>query len=118
MFQGDAQLHGVENQLLSEDVPVASPEPSSRYARPWPSASIVIVNYNSRADLEGCLSSVTADAPAAHDALEIILVDNASTDGSADYVERAFPQVRVVRSSTNLGFGGANNLGARLSGGH
>ena len=44
---------------------------------------------------------------------ELILVDNASSDGSAALVEAAFPGVRVLRSETNLGFGGGSNLGAR-----
>lgn len=46
-----------------------------------------------------------------------MLVDNASTDGSAEYVKETFPRVRVIRSRQNLGFGLANNLGAREASG-
>ncbi len=53
--------------------------------------------------------------PFSASACEIILVDNASQDGSADYVAAVFPQVRLVRSASNLGFGGGNNLAAQLA---
>ncbi|MGH9782803.1 MAG: glycosyltransferase, partial [Terriglobia bacterium] len=46
---------------------------------------------------------------------EIIVVDNASTDGSAEFVERNFPQVRVLRMERNLGFGGGSNAGIRAA---
>jgi GT2 family glycosyltransferase len=49
--------------------------------------------------------------PWPHGALEVVLVDNASSDGVADTVERELPDVRVVRSKENLGFTGGNNLG-------
>ncbi len=72
--------------------------------------SIIIVNYNSRQMLCDCLASVykyTADIR-----FEIIVVDNASTDGSEQCVRSSFPQVRWVDSGGNIGFGRANNLGA------
>jgi GT2 family glycosyltransferase len=72
-------------------------------------ASVIIVNYNGREHLETCLSSVVNRFTQVD---EVLLVDNASSDGSAEYVEELFPQVRVVRSGENLGFGPANNLGA------
>jgi GT2 family glycosyltransferase len=76
--------------------------------------SIVIVSYNARADLERCLSSL-CDAPprASH---EIVVVDNASSDGSADAAGR-FPGVRVIRSPANGGFAVANNIGIRATSG-
>lgn len=46
-------------------------------------------------------------------AFEVIIVDNASTDGSATYLAEHFPQTTVIASPTNLGFGGANNLGVK-----
>jgi GT2 family glycosyltransferase len=45
----------------------------------------------------------------------MILVDNASLDGGADWVEATFPQVHVIRSAINIGYGGGNNLGARAA---
>lgn len=71
-------------------------------------ASILIVNYNAGEKLRRCLESLLPSIPA--DA-EIIVVDNASEDGSAGAAAE-FPQVRLLRSERNLGFGGGNNLGA------
>jgi GT2 family glycosyltransferase len=74
--------------------------------------SIVIVSYNAREHLERCLASLQRDRPSCTH--EIIVVDNASTDGSADAAERV-DGVRVIRSSTNAGFAAANNVGIRAS---
>ena len=74
-----------------------------------PRASIIIVNYNGRDDLMQCLRSLQT---AGHAGDEIIVVDNASGDGSAEQVEADFPQVRLVRSGLNAGIGHGNNLGA------
>jgi GT2 family glycosyltransferase len=72
-------------------------------------ASIVIVGYNSREALKGCLDSL-------HNAglqdAEVLLVDNSSQDGTAEWARAAHPEARVIRSETNLGFGGGCNLGA------
>jgi GT2 family glycosyltransferase len=75
-----------------------------------PLVSIIIVNYNSQDDLSRCLDSLTSTAET-----EVIVVDNASTDGSADYIELEYPDVHIVRSENNLGFGDGNNLGARIA---
>jgi N-acetylglucosaminyl-diphospho-decaprenol L-rhamnosyltransferase len=48
-----------------------------------------------------------------HGSFEVIVVDNASGDGTPDMIEREFPQARLIRSDRNLGFAGANNLAAR-----
>jgi GT2 family glycosyltransferase len=76
-----------------------------------PDLSIIIVSYNARADLERCLSSVAA-APF-RSAYEVIVVDNASADGSAD-AARAMG-VRVIDAGSNVGFARANNIGFRAS---
>ena len=76
--------------------------------------SIIIVSFNARTDLEGCLASLRAAPPAVSH--EIVVVDNASTDGSAD-VARAFPGVHLIASPANDGFAVANNLGIRASSG-
>jgi GT2 family glycosyltransferase len=76
--------------------------------------SIVIVSYNTRADLERCLGSLHDAAPAA--AHEIIVVDNASGDGSAEAARR-WPAVQVIEAGINRGFAAANNLGIRASSG-
>ncbi|MBN1889980.1 MAG: glycosyltransferase family 2 protein [Thermoflexales bacterium] len=78
-----------------------------------PTTSLILVNYNSGAYLKRCLSSLALGAVER----EIILVDNASTDGSAEEIAAAFPRVRLVKSQVNRGFGGGCNLGARAAGG-
>jgi GT2 family glycosyltransferase len=80
-----------------------------------PKLSIVIVSFNTRVDLERCLESLTT-SPAAipH---EIIVVDNASSDGSVEAVRRRWPAVRVLAHGSNAGFAVANNLGIRASSG-
>lgn len=72
-------------------------------------ASVIIVNYNGRCHLPRCLDSLLSDGITN---VEIIVVDNASSDGSDDLVAHDYPQVRLIRSRENLGFGGANNLAA------
>ena len=77
-----------------------------------PRLSILLVNYNGIRWINGCLDSVRRFAPS--DA-EVILVDNASTDGSAEVVASAYPWVKLLRGPKNLGFAGGNNLAATLA---
>lgn len=74
--------------------------------------SIVIVGYRSREPLEGCLASIRDTAGPG---VETILVDNASDDGTSEFVRRAFPEVRVFENRTNLGYSRAVNQGIRES---
>jgi GT2 family glycosyltransferase len=76
--------------------------------------SIIIVSFNARADLARCLASLHAAPPAAPH--EIIVVDNRSSDGSADEARR-WPGVRVIEQPANGGFARANNVGIRASAG-
>ena len=77
-----------------------------------PQLSIVIVNFNGRGHLEGCLRSLT-DHPAATPS-EIVVVDNASTDGSSTLVQD-FPPVRLIQLPRNVGFSAGNNTGIRAT---
>ena len=77
-------------------------------------ASIVIPNWNGRDLLEKYLPSVVA-AAAGNPDNEILVVDNASTDGSAAFVRERFPQVRVLELERNFGFGGGSNAGVRAA---
>jgi GT2 family glycosyltransferase len=72
-----------------------------------PRLSIVIVNYNTRDDLRACLIALADDSIQP----EIIVVDNASKDGSAEVVIQTFPQVRLLAQTRNTWFCGGNNLG-------
>ena len=72
---------------------------------------IAIVSWNGREDLQRCLQSL-ADAPPSTPHV-VVVVDNASHDGSADMVERCFPSVHLVRAAENLGFARANNRAIR-----
>ena len=80
-----------------------------------PRLSIVIVSYNAHADLARCLESLAAHPPAVSH--EIVVVDNASSDGSQEVAEARAPQVRLIRQATNAGFAAANNVGIRSSSG-
>mgnify|MGYP000436249468 CR=1 FL=1 len=75
--------------------------------------SIVIVSWNTRKLLEACLRSVYAETRGL--TFEVFVVDNASVDGSPEMVERAFPQVRLIRNAANVGFARASNQALRLS---
>jgi GT2 family glycosyltransferase len=69
--------------------------------------SVIIVNWNAGALLERCVASLSAQTVLPH---EIIVFDNASTDGSVNPIIDKFPSVRVIVSERNLGFAAANNL--------
>ena len=75
--------------------------------------SIVIVNTNTRQLVSQCLESVYANPPSCD--FEVIVVDNASTDGSCETIERRFPQVRLIRNKRNLGFSLGNNRGFEIA---
>jgi GT2 family glycosyltransferase len=79
-----------------------------------PLVSIVVVNHNGRRFIDPLFAALSAQT---YPRREIVFVDNASTDGSADYVAFAHSWALLVRSAKNLGFSGGNNLGvARASG--
>ena len=75
--------------------------------------SIVVVSWNVAPLLAGCLRSIPAGADGV--AYEVVVVDNASGDGSADRVAQEFPAVRLIRNTENTGFARANNQGISAS---
>ena len=77
------------------------------------SVDIIIVNYNTREDLAACLASLTQAWPAC--VAQVIVVDNASTDGSVAMVNSRWPAIRTIALTQNLGFGAANNVAMRQS---
>jgi GT2 family glycosyltransferase len=91
---------------------LASPNPPGDGRHP--TVSIVSVNFNGRRYLERFLRSLLAiDYPPS--CYRLVLVDNASTDGSAAFVRETFPNVHVLQTGTNLGFAGGCNLGIRTT---
>jgi GT2 family glycosyltransferase len=76
-----------------------------------PELSIIIVNWNTRDLLRDCLNSVYAETK--ETSFEVLVMDNASSDGSAEMVTREFPQVRLIENEENLGFARANNQAIR-----
>ncbi len=73
-----------------------------------PEISVILVNWNGKRWLQKCLASLASQT---YKPVEIIFVDNASTDDSVVFVQQTFPNVKIVQSTTNLGFAQGNNLG-------
>jgi hypothetical protein len=78
-----------------------------------PEVSVVVVSYNTREILRRCLARLQEEM--AGIAGEVIVIDNASADGSPNMVATQFPQATLVRSIVNLGFAAANNRGFRIA---
>jgi hypothetical protein len=78
--------------------------------------AVIIVSYNTRALLHAALQSVYAAQLPTVSALSVIVVDNASSDGSAEMVAEHFPHATLIASPANLGFTGGNNLALHLLG--
>jgi len=80
-----------------------------------PDVSIVIVNWNACKYLRNCIDSIVSHT---HEStFAIVVVDNASTDGSADMIHDEYPWVKLIANDRNLGFAGANNQGIRAASG-
>ncbi|TAK30036.1 MAG: glycosyltransferase family 2 protein [Chloroflexota bacterium] len=75
--------------------------------------SIIVVSWNVAPLLANCLRSIAAGAQGLE--YEVIVIDNASTDGTAEMVQREFPEARLTRNTENIGFARANNQGIRVS---
>lgn len=85
----------------SDDGSEATPTPASGVA-------VVVLSWNGRDDTLGCLASL---AEVAYARLDVVVVDNGSTDGSAEAVEAGFPDALVIRLGRNAGFSGGVNAG-------
>lgn len=75
--------------------------------------SVIIVNFNTKALLQQCLKSIYETQLSG--SFEVIMVDNASKDGSIQIVREQFPQVKLIENQTNVGFSRANNIGIRIA---
>jgi len=74
--------------------------------------SVVILNWNGKNFIKNCIDSVKGQD---YKNLEIIIVDNASNDGSPEMIQREYPDVILIRNKENLGFGGGNNEGIKYA---
>jgi GT2 family glycosyltransferase len=95
---------------VDNHMPADSPMPEQEgiAADPAPEISVLIVSWNARKYLHECLDSLSRSIIRS---CEVIVVDNASADGSASMVAADFPWVRLIQSGANLGFAKGNNLG-------
>jgi GT2 family glycosyltransferase len=108
----------IPNLLSMYTFPALSKEPSKPFSTPLVTrvlASVVVVSHNSRHHLDRCLTSLLHTVGLD---CEVIVVDNASTDGSADFVSDRFPWVKLIRNARNAGFAAANNLAVSEAAGH
>src|SRR5271169_1031204 len=98
----------VSQRLMTEDS--AKPKQENTFAKPKKTGvSIIIVVWNAKGYVLECLESLQEHCANAYS--EVIVVDNASTDGSAELVAQRFPEFKLIRNSENLGFAKANNIG-------
>lgn len=99
-----AERHMMEPVQSSEEMPCIQ------------RTSVIILNFNAAEHLPDCLSSLSElNFPA--DKMELIIVDNASTDGSVSWIRQHYPGARLVVNSSNLGFAAGINRGAAASSG-
>lgn len=77
--------------------------------------SVIIVNYNTKYLTINCLRSVYSSETG--NSYEILMVDNASTDGSVEAIRSLFPEVRIIENNQNVGFARANNQAAAIASG-
>ena len=75
--------------------------------------SIIIVNYNVKEYILNCIQSIQDKIDANRCPYEVIVSDNGSVDGSVEAIRERFPWVKVIENNANLGFGKANNIGAK-----
>ncbi len=76
--------------------------------------SIVILNWNCKRYLKNCIESVQRQT---YKNIEVYLIDNASSDGSVEYIKKEFLDLKIIRNSENIGFAKAHNLGIRKTNG-
>ncbi len=79
-----------------------------------PNLSVIILSYNGMAHLPECIRSIQAQHYAGY---ELIVVDNGSTDGSPQYIAETFPEIRLVKLNTNMGFCEGMNRGMKQANG-
>jgi GT2 family glycosyltransferase len=109
----DSEVNSEQWSVVSGQWPTAD-EPEQLSTDHWSLITVVIPNWNGAAHLPTCLEAVRKQT---YTNLEVILVDNASTDHSLELLARDYPEVRVIALTRNRGFTGACNAGIRASNG-
>jgi GT2 family glycosyltransferase len=89
------------------EINLQNSQPPEEFTTANEMASIIIVTFNHRKYLDNCIASITKQ----NYPHEIILVDNGSTDGTISYVKGFFPEITIIESKENKGYGAGNNLG-------
>ncbi|MBU4589978.1 MAG: glycosyltransferase family 2 protein [Candidatus Omnitrophica bacterium] len=77
-----------------------------------PIVSVIIVNWNGERYLERCLTSVKKQT---YQEIELIVVDNGSSDDSVEFIKRNYPEIQIIKNKRNLGFAEGNNIGIKAS---
>src|SRR5690348_14963184 len=93
---------------MIEVLVLTDPLASIASVHPMPKVLVISVNYNGRHLLDELFGSLFKQTRAAD---EVIMVDNASIDGSAEYVRKYFPQVKIIQQQRNKGFAQGINIG-------
>lgn len=75
---------------------------------------IVILNYNCKLDIIDCLKPLIQSLPVSRQS-SIIIVDNASIDGSVQLIKQKFPRLKIIENKKNLGFAAGNNIGIKYA---
>jgi GT2 family glycosyltransferase len=88
--------------------------PKNKYHAIKPKVSIIVVNWNGKKWLDRCIRSILDQS---YGSIELIVVDNGSSDGSIKYMSGLYPEVIIVPLETNLGFGRGNDAGIKRSSG-
>jgi GT2 family glycosyltransferase len=76
----------------------------------WPKVTIIVLNWNGKADTVECLRSLGAIA---YPNFEVVVVDNGSQDDSVKTIRQSFPDLQIMETGANLGYAGGNNVGIR-----
>jgi GT2 family glycosyltransferase len=79
--------------------------------------SIIIVTYNSKKYIDACIKSIIQQTYPENYCIEIIIIDNYSTDGTCDFIKEKFPHLKIIENYENNGYGKANNLVSKYADG-
>ncbi len=83
----------------------------NRLGDPHAGVVVVVVTYNGMQWIDRCLESLRGASQSVH----TVVIDNGSTDGTMQHIERQFPEMELIKAEKNLGFGQANNVGLRIA---